>query len=1165
MHLVSRLARGTVSKQSEYLRAQPEDSGRQDYSVTINKFIDFHKVSSRLKPGHSFRSGFFVLIILLSLLLPLQAAERETITLNISAGKNLNIDWDHSKNYRLQLPDNLKGNWLLSIEQRGVDVTPILISPAGEQIITTDAAILSVGIERLAFNAAVLNGSGIKLPLKTKIISPGSLSIKLQAVDEPELYLFLRQIMTATAFLQDKDAVIPIGVKCNTGTNEFGKNPGITTRCFKAAREQYMPEYKSYITSEELDYFLADSARRQGLFSDAQRLYLPLIRQQDDIRIQALSLHGLAWTVWQSGEQKVAESFAAQAIPAYKKWLRQDPSNRGVLYQLLSVRNIGCLILHDQKLLGQAEACYLGLQPDVSIANDYATEAVLIGNLGGIYYLRGEITSARAQFERVYALNSLIGYPVGQARALANIGLTEIRAGNLAAALIYYQKAVDLAPQTIDAGRTDVYRRIIANIYRRLGETQRARSIYVELESSALVKGDKQSLAYVREALALTLDREGGFELARKYYLLSLESQRDLDNTTMIVDALLALAEFETRQGELEIAGGYLLEAKQLLVNVETASIQNRAAFVIGKYAIQTNDFPVAIRYLQTAQNAYKKVGAGFMLALVNIALVDAYKGVQQFNSAEQHAKKAIQILTEIRPENVSLDLRASFSSRQRDAYEKLIDLYLEAWQQEPSAGWSRKALIWTEHARAQTLREAVRQSDSAQRLSPELQQQRRDLSDHLNSLATIRLKARENQKQGKLDELNRQYEIALVKLEGFDQLHLPQSKTKLIPASLDIDKLLGELPETGAILSMYLSKNYGVLWVLAAGELKTYKLPANDDLTTKITIVIDALRRPGGFHNVQAELSDLGKALDPGLPKEVTHLQIIADGILNYLPFVALPLSDQPGEPWLSRYTLSSSPFIESTDIGKEKTSWQGIRIFADPDYDQKSTHHAEQHDNANMIYPSDLGLYRLRGSAVEANTIAKLARTNMGSEADITILPGTKATRAAVLDGTVENTDIIHFATHGIFNSQGSSLSGLALSVVDQQGQQQPWLLTSQELYHAPINSRLVVMSACDAGTGKLAAGEGLLGMVRAFMYTGVSDVVSSQWKVSDRAAVALMDGFYTGLLEQDLSVSEALRQAQLNFVQSGRYSDPFYWAGFNNFHQQSNKGEQKYVSQQ
>lgn len=1152
MHLVSRLARGTVSKQSGNLQVQPEVLSCQNNSVTKNKFIGFLQLSSKLKPVHFFRSGFFVLIILLPLILPLQAAERETITLNISAGKNLNIDWDHSKNYRLQLPDNLKGNWLLSIEQRGVDVTPILISPAGEQIITTDAAILSVGIERLAFNAAVLNGSGIKLPLKTKIISPGSLSIKLQAVDEPELYLFLRQIMTATAFLQDKDAVIPIGVKCNTGTNEFGKNPGITTRCFKAAREQYMPEYKSYITPEELDYFLADSARRQGLFSDAQRLYLPLIRQQDDIRVQALSLHGLAWTVWQSGEQKVAESFAAQAIPAYKKWLRQDPSNRGVLYQLLSVRNIGCLILHDQELLGQAEACYLGLQPDVSIANDYSTEAALIGNLGGIYYLRGEITSARAQFERVYALNTLIGYPGGQARALANIGLTEIRAGNLAAALIYYQKAVDLAPQTTVTGRTDVYRRIIANIYRRLGETQRARSIYVELESSALAKGDKQSLAYVREALALTVDREGEFELARKYYLLSLESQRDLDNTTMIVDALLALAEFETRRGELEVAGGYLLEAKQLLVNVETASIQNRAAFVMGKYAIQTNDFPVAIRYLQTAQNAYKEVGAGFVLALVNMALVDAYKGVQQFSSAEQHAKNAIQIFSTIRPENISLDLRASFSTRQRDAYEKLIDLYLDAWQQEPSAGWSRKALIWSEYARAQTLREAAAQSDSAHTLSLELQQQRRDLSDRLNALATIRLNARENQKLEKLNELNRQYEVALVMLESFDQQHLPQSKTKLMPVALDIDKLLGELAETSAVLSIYLSEHYGVLWVLAAGELKTYKLPVNKNLTTKITAVIAALRRPGGYHDVEAELSELGKALDPGLPTGVNHLRIIADGILNYLPFAALPLVDQPGKSWLSRYTLSSSPFIENANGGKEKPIWQGIRIIADPEYDQGGIQHTEKQQNADMIYPSDLGLYRLRGSAVEAKTIAKLARLNMGGQANINILSGTSATRSAVLDGAVDSTDILHFATHGIFNPEGSSLAGLALSVVDQKGQEQPWLLTAQELYHAPINSKLVVMSACDTGTGKLSAGEGLLGMVRAFLYAGVDEVVSSQWKVSDRAAVALMRDFYTGLLENNQSVSEALRQAQLNFVQSDRYSDPFYWAGFSDFHQ-------------
>ncbi len=1146
MHLVSRLVREIVAKQNRLLQVYPEAPSYQNYLTTKNTITSFHKVSSKLRPGHLFRSGFFLFAIFLSLFSPLQAQERATITLDISAEQSLDIDWDHSKNYRLQLPDNLSGNWLLSLEQRGVDVTPVLISSADKEIISTDAPILAVGTDRLVFNATTLNGSTVELPLKTQVISPGGLRVKLQAVADTGLYAFLRQVMVATAVLQNKNTILPQDVDCQTSVEGFAKDPGMASQCFKAAAEQYKPEYKKIISAEELDYFLADSVRRQGFFNDAQRLYLPLIRQQTDVRIQALALHGLAWSVWQSGERSIAKTFAAQAIPAYNKWQHQDATNRGVIYQTLSVRNIACLILHDQELLDQAEACYLALEPDVHNASDYTTEATLIGNLGGLYYRRGDILRARIQFKQAFDLYTRVGSDGERARALANIGLTEIRAGNFDAALHYYQRATAMAVNTTDTVSTDRYKRRIANIYQRLGDVQRARQIYHELEVSALEKGDKTSTA----AVALIADFENKFELARKYYLLSLESERAQGNNSWIVRSLLNLADLESRMGELDTAATYLNEANQLLTNVETNSIQNRASFVKGQYALKKGSFPEAIEYLKQARRAYKQAGNEYQLAFMDMALADAYIGSLDFNSAERHAKNAIEILTVIRPENISMDLRASFSLRQRKAYEKLIDLYLQLWQQEPAAGWSRKALIWAERARAQTLREAVRESASTRTLNHELQQRRKDINDQLNALATIRLKGREQQ-NSKLADLDSQYEQALVKLESFDQQYFPLQQASLIPVDIDIAKLLLEMPANTAILSFYISEDYGVLWVLAAGELKTYTLPSNNNLTVKVNQVLSALRRPSGYHDVKSELNALGADLDPKLPAGIEQLRIIADGILNYLPFAVLPLSDQSGEPWLSRYRLSYSPFIDAANIGRESTNWNGIRIFADPNYDQQSIHQTEQ-NKMDMTYPSDLGLYRLRGSMVEANIIEKLASNNMSAESNISILSGAKATRHTVLEGTTEDTDILHFATHGIFNPEGSSLSGLALSVVDQQGQQQPWLLTAQEIYHAPINSRLVVMSACDAGTGKLLAGEGLLGMVRAFMYTGVSDVVSSQWKVSDRAAVELMRGFYTALLEKNQPVSEALRQAQLNFVQSDNYNDPFYWAGFSDFQQ-------------
>ena len=45
--------------------------------------------------------------------------------------------------------------------------------------------------------------------------------------------------------------------------------------------------------------------------------------------------------------------------------------------------------------------------------------------------------------------------------------------------------------------------------------------------------------------------------------------------------------------------------------------------------------------------------------------------------------------------------------------------------------------------------------------------------------------------------------------------------------------------------------------------------------------------------------------------------------------------------------------------------------------------------------------------------------------------------------------STQIIHFATHGRFDSLRPEFSGLVLSLVDEQAQKQPGYFLSQEIY--------------------------------------------------------------------------------------------------------------------
>ena len=117
-------------------------------------------------------------------------------------------------------------------------------------------------------------------------------------------------------------------------------------------------------------------------------------------------------------------------------------------------------------------------------------------------------------------------------------------------------------------------------------------------------------------------------------------------------------------------------------------------------------------------------------------------------------------------------------------------------------------------------------------------------------------------------------------------------------------------------------------------------------------------------------------------------------------------------------------------------------------------------------------------------------------------------------------------------------------------------------------------VVLSACDTGRGRVAGGEGVLGLQRSFQVAGARTVVASLWPVNDRATQKMMGRLYQNLWDPErplVSRVEALRQAQLWMLSEGAKQGvvrseeidrgvvrpdhpdqkgrlpPYYWAGF------------------
>ena len=101
----------------------------------------------------------------------------------------------------------------------------------------------------------------------------------------------------------------------------------------------------------------------------------------------------------------------------------------------------------------------------------------------------------------------------------------------------------------------------------------------------------------------------------------------------------------------------------------------------------------------------------------------------------------------------------------------------------------------------------------------------------------------------------------------------------------------------------------------------------------------------------------------------------------------------------------------------------------------------------------------------------------------------------------------------------------------------------LEVRELFATELSARLVVLSACETGLGKLSRGDELVGLQRAFLYAGTPAVVTTLWKVDDRASFMLMRTFYEGL--QGKGPTEALRAAQRALIVD--FPHPYAWAAF------------------
>jgi CHAT domain-containing protein len=303
-------------------------------------------------------------------------------------------------------------------------------------------------------------------------------------------------------------------------------------------------------------------------------------------------------------------------------------------------------------------------------------------------------------------------------------------------------------------------------------------------------------------------------------------------------------------------------------------------------------------------------------------------------------------------------------------------------------------------------------------------------------------------------------------------------------------------------------------------------------------------------------------KPLEKSL-KGASDIIIVPDGQLSLIPFEAFVIDnsnpDQPLyllEKYRVKYIQGASILANLRKNVGGKSLNNSFIGFGDPVYDyenfkQGKIEQGEEQKEGDKTIEQEGGSSRenvswnrLPGSGEEVKIIDGLFK-KMNQKSHFYLRE--EATEKNAKSPFLKEFAYIHFSCHG---KSDDSYQVLVLSQIPGtpgNNANEDGYLTLNEIMNCDYKAKLVVLSACETGLGKLEQGEGVTGLTRAVMYAGTPAVVVSLWKVDVNGTKDLLVRFYRDMLEKGMSKEEALRQAKLGMIKDGKYASPYFWSPF------------------
>jgi CHAT domain-containing protein/Tfp pilus assembly protein PilF len=811
-------------------------------------------------------------------------------------------------------------------------------------------------------------------------------------------------------------------------------------------------------------------------------------------------------------------------------------------------------------------------------AGDKYTKLLCFFNLGLVSWNLGDYDNALTYYNRMHEMAIETGDIFNEGRCYGGIGLIYLHHGFYAKALDFEEKGQAIANEIGDSEGESLTLGNIAIIYQGIGNYTKALEYYTKALDVSEKIGDKSGTARHLGNIGCMHRMLDNCPAALDYFRQSLKINKEIGNQKEIAMITGNIGELMMVMKDYKKAKDYLSQALKTGREIRARYVIENQLFNLGyleynqaNYVASLDFFSEALKYAKSSSEleVYCQAHRGIAMVLDKLGKPE---------QALEHYMAAIDKNEKVQHELPVEEYKSYFFGEHIDVYEGIIGLLASMHNQYPQNNYDKLAFKYAERAKARAFLENLiaSKADVQSGIDPGLKHKEdeilRKISVNQKQLYNNKLTNRESEKlEGELVELENDFE----KLSREIRENNSKYATLFYPESYDAEKIQHEiLHDNEVILEFFLGIEHSFLWKLSKDQFKLYQLPEKETIEKAVSEYMNTIEKPVGLTNPFSNHIKTGYdvfeiLLQPCINeiKKGSHVIIIPDGILHYLPFESLVIkkcenSETPHyliEDFTFSYNPSSTSMAYYNADKSKNLSRKQLLAFGNPDYKETPNesitrgwgNHSQklriqgerdESDKLKNLYETDgFHFSPLPFSDIEVSAIASLfpkGRSVIHVKSD--------ASEESFKNEALESYRYIHFATHGFIEETAPFRSGIVLSTNDES--KEDGILQVNEILNLRLNADMVVLSACQTARGKLYQGEGIVGLARSFFYAGSTSVTVCLWNINDRTTAGFMKDFYSGLVH-GMDKNEALQGAKLNMIHSeyGLYRHPYYWAPY------------------